>query len=240
MIRKAAFDPDLTNDYPTSDGRPMAETDFHRILMVELIETLQHRYAADPMVYVSGNLLVFYEEGNKRRHVAPDVFAVRGVPNRKRLNYRIWVEGKGPEVVIELTSKTTKAEDVKKKFALYRDRLGVTEYFLFDPFEDYLTPSMQGFRRFGSEFRLIKPVAGRLSSKVLGLHLERDGNDLRLWNPESETWLATPKELIATAERARREAETEMENERNARLHAESETERLRRENEELRRKLSG
>jgi hypothetical protein len=27
--------------YPTSDGRPMAETDDHRDLMVELIETAQ-------------------------------------------------------------------------------------------------------------------------------------------------------------------------------------------------------
>ncbi len=56
-------------DYPTSDGKPMAETDWHRDLMAALIQTLSAYYADDPRVYVSGNLLVFYEPGNRRRHV---------------------------------------------------------------------------------------------------------------------------------------------------------------------------
>ncbi len=47
------------NDYPTSDGKPVAETDWHRDLMVRLIETLKHYYAAQDRVYVSGNLLLF-------------------------------------------------------------------------------------------------------------------------------------------------------------------------------------
>ena len=130
-------------DYPTGDGKPMAETDVHRELMVELIVTLQDHFAADPDLYVSGNLLLFYEEGNRRRHVSPDVFVVRGVEKKPRENYLTWLEGKGPDLAIELTSRSTRSEDVKKKFALYRDVLHVPEYFLFDPFEDYLFPSMQ-------------------------------------------------------------------------------------------------
>jgi hypothetical protein len=69
-------------EYPTSDGRPLAETDVHRDLMVDLIGTLEDRYENDRMVYVSGNLLVFYHEGDKRKHVAPDVFVVDGVKKR--------------------------------------------------------------------------------------------------------------------------------------------------------------
>src|ERR1700676_31204 len=61
------------NDYPTSDGKPLAETDWHRDLMVLLIEMLRAFYQGQ-RVYVSGNLLVFYERGNRRRHVSPDVF----------------------------------------------------------------------------------------------------------------------------------------------------------------------
>src|SRR6476660_421776 len=110
----------------------MAGTDVHRDLMVEVIETLSARYADDPDVYVTGNLLLFYEQGNKRRHVSPDCFVVFGVPKGNRENYLMWEEGKGPDVVIEITSKTTRAEDVKKKYLLYQDVLGVTEYFLFD------------------------------------------------------------------------------------------------------------
>src|SRR5438094_6853144 len=57
--------------YPTSDGRPMAETDWHRDIMFALIKVLQSFFAADRNVYVSGNLLLYYVRGNKRRHVSP-------------------------------------------------------------------------------------------------------------------------------------------------------------------------
>jgi len=42
--------------YPTSDGRPMAETPLHMQEMIDLIETLQDHFAADPDVYVWGSL----------------------------------------------------------------------------------------------------------------------------------------------------------------------------------------
>ena len=45
---KESFEPTVSmpmrvvgNGYPTSDGKPMAETDLHRRLMTELIMTLQ-------------------------------------------------------------------------------------------------------------------------------------------------------------------------------------------------------
>src|ERR1700740_3011616 len=88
--------------YPTSDGRPMAETDWHRDLMILLIQMLKAYYAEEPLVYVSGNLLIFYVRGNKRRHLAPDVFVVKGVPGHHRPNYLIWEEGKSLDLVIEL------------------------------------------------------------------------------------------------------------------------------------------
>jgi Uma2 family endonuclease len=235
MLRKAGFDPFAMNDYPTSDGRPMAETDWHRDLMLIVIGILKHWYADDPDVYVSGNLLIFYDRGNKRRHISPDCFVVKGVPKGNRPNYLVWEEGKGPDVVIELTSKTTKAEDLRKKPDLYRERLGVREYFLFDPTEDYLHPSLQGFRRVRDEFRPVKLVNGRLPSKVLGLHLERDGRMLRLWNPETGLWLPTAEEREAAAvERAER-AEAAVERE----AAIQRENERLRQEVEALRQQMS-
>ena len=48
--------------------------------------------------------------------------------------------------MIEITSKSTKGEDKKTKFELYRDILKVSEYFMFDPTQDYLNPPLQGFR----------------------------------------------------------------------------------------------
>ena len=66
--------------YPESDGEPMAETDTHRKQMVYLIEALDDYFRDDPQVYVAGNLLLYYEEGDPRQVVAPDVFVVKGVP----------------------------------------------------------------------------------------------------------------------------------------------------------------
>jgi Uma2 family endonuclease len=208
-------------DYPTSDGRPMAETDLHRDLMVELIQTLQTRYAEVPNVYVSGNLLVFYKKGDRRRHLSPDVFVVRGVAKHRRDNYLIWEEGKGPEVVIELTSQSTRDEDIDDKYDLYASELHVPEYFLFDPYGEYLQPSLRGYRLREGEYVSIRAVAGRLPSKVLGLHLERHGTQLRLYDPKTGHRLPTPSETVAREIAARQRAEAEAE--------------RLRRELEELR-----
>jgi Uma2 family endonuclease len=219
--------------YPTSDGRPMAETDDHRDLMLEQFETLKMYKAGDPDFYVSGNLLVFYELGNRRRHVAPDVFVVRGVPKHNRDNYLIWEEGKGPEFILELTSRSTKEEDLDHKLRLYRDVLKVSEYFLFDPHNEYLDPPLQGYRLRNGKFVRIRPVNARLPSKVLGLHLEQSGSKLRLYDPKTKRYVPTPREFAEQAEAARRQADA-------AREQAEAETERLRRELGALRRRLNG
>ena len=194
-------------EYPTTDGKPMAETDLHRDLMVALIETLKAFYLDESSVYVSGNLLLYYEKGNRRKHLAPDVFLVRGVAKHRRENYLLWEEGHSPRFVIELTSSSTRREDTNKKKALYRDVLKVREYFLFDPNEDYLTPSMQGWRLVKGVYQSIRAVDGRLPSQTTGLHLERDGNELRLWNPATREWLLVP---VQEEHRLRLRAEAEL------------------------------
>jgi Uma2 family endonuclease len=209
------------NGYPTTDGKPMAETDHHRILMTDLIDTLQIRHASEPRVYVSGNLIVCYERGNRRKHVSPDVFLVRGVPKRRRINYLIWEEGRGPQVVIEITSSSTRSEDQKTKKRLYQDVLKVREYFLFDPFGDYLEPRLQGYRLRGGVYRPIRVVGRRLPSQVLGLHLEARGDTLRLWDPTTQTVLPTREERETEARQARQQAEEGREQERQARQQAE-------------------
>jgi Uma2 family endonuclease len=209
-------------EYPTSDGKPMAETTVHRDAMMDLIRTLEHFYAGDPMVYVSGNMLMFYEEGNRRKHLAPDVFVTLGIPKRLRHNYLMWEEGKGPDLVIELTSKSTRREDQQKKRDLYRDTLHVREYFLFDPLAEYLKPPLQGYRLVNGEYLPIEPVNGRLPSDVTGLHLEAAGHSLRLYSLALGRWLPTAAERLAEETTGRQAAEAEVE--------------RLRREIEALRR----
>jgi Uma2 family endonuclease len=212
----------------------MAETQLHAQDMMDLILTLQDHFADEPDVYIWGNLLLFYEQGNPRKHVSPDVFVVRGVPKLPARNhYLLWEERKGPDLVIELTSKTTRREDQTKKLALYRDVLRVPEYFQFDPTEDYLKPPMQGHRLVAGQYVAIDPVAGRLPSAVLGLHLERQGTELRLHDPATGRRLPTIAEALQGEAEARRHAEARADR-------FEAEAERLRQELETLRRKQSG
>jgi Uma2 family endonuclease len=205
------------NGYPTTDGKPMAETDQHRKLMIALIETLDVHFADDPDVYVTGNLLLFYERGNRRRHVSPDVFLSKKVRKGDRLHYLLWEEGKGPDLVIELTSSSTRHADTNRKFRLYRDVLKVREYFLFDPLGDYLKPPFQGYRLRGGEYVPIRPVQGRLPSQVTGLHLEAHERELRLYDPATGQWLPTPMERIARAEAEVQRLQQELEARRNGR-----------------------
>jgi Uma2 family endonuclease len=237
----------------------MAETEDHRDLMIDLIWTLKAYPPIARRFYISGNLLLYYERGNKRRHVSPDLFAVRGLSQHRRRYYLLWEEGKSPEAVVEPTSKSTRKEDLVTKFELYRDTLKVKEYFLFDPHQEYLRPPLQGFRLVRGEFVPIKPVNGRLPSKVLGLHLEAQRGVLRFWDPATGKLLPTPKELQERAETAQREeaaarqraeaaqraealarhrAEATQQEEAAARQRAEAELVRLRQELETLRRRL--
>jgi Uma2 family endonuclease len=216
--------------YIESDGKPTGETAQHVQNLLDLLGPPQSWFAADPQVLVAANMFVHYERGNRKRHVSPDVFVVRGVPKEpKRRNYRVWEEGWAPDLVVEVTSKSTRDKDQTTKRAIYQDVLQVSEYFLFDPFEEYLHPRLQGYRLASGQYRAIRPVKGRLSSKVLGLHLEADGDLLRLYDPSADRWLPIRPEVEADKRRAEE-----------GKRAAEAEVERLRRENEELRRRLSG
>ena len=231
--------------YPESDGQPMAESDVHRDLMIDLIAMLREYFHDDPQVYISGNLFLYYQEGNPRRVVAPDVFVVKGVPGGRRRIYKLWEEGRPPDVVFEVTSPSTRGEDLRTKHALYA-RLGVTEYFLFDPLDEYLRPPFQGYRLEQGQYRPLRPAEdGSLWSAVLGLELRPHGERLRLFDPESQRWLPLPEEETAarraaevqatTAEAraaveadARQVAEARMAAEAEARQAAEAELARLR------------
>ena len=113
-------------DYPETDGEPMAETDWQAIPLMYAVTGLRDHFRGRDDVYVSGNLLIYYEEGNVHASVAPDVFVVMGVPSHPRPIYKLWEEAKAPDFVLEITSRSTRARDATRKRSLYR-RLGVVE-----------------------------------------------------------------------------------------------------------------
>lgn len=196
--------PDVV-EYPSSDGKPMAESDLHRDQMAQAIDAVRTWFADRPDVYVTGNLLVYFEQGNPRRCRAPDLMVVVGVPKGDREVYKVWEEGRFPDFVLEITSKSTRGEDTDEKFRVYRDEWKVKEYVLFDPRQEYLKPSFQGHRLVDGEFQPIPIVRGQLRSEVLGLKFERAGVRLVIRDVE------TGRELLTAGQDAARRAREERE-----------------------------
>ena len=222
--------------YPESDGKPMGETDEHRDAMIRHIQILQDYYRGQ-RVYVSGDLLVYYEQGNPRKYVVPDAFVVKGIAPKSHRVYKTWVEGKGPEVVIETTSRKTRRKDMVDKPQLYA-RLGVKEYFLFDPDQEYLDPPLQGYHLSGTDYARIPPDnAGTLTSQELGLRLCVEQGCLQFYRLDTgERLLAPTERAAAESDRANREADARQrevearKREAEARKAAEAELARLREE----------
>jgi len=195
-------------EYPTSDGKPMAETDRHGEVMIYLREALKTRYRHRSDVYVSGNNFVFFQEGDPKKRVSPDCYVVFGVPPGLRDSYKAWEEdGRMPDVVFEITSKKTRREDVYTKRPLYERVLRVPEYFQFDPTGDYLRPRLQGFRLTPSGYAPLEMIEGRLRSERLELELVQDGEQLRLYDPETSEWLLSALELAERLEEQARRAD---------------------------------
>ena len=201
--------------YPSSDGKPMAETDWHRNLLMELLQIIDRHFRDHDDVYVSGDLLIYYKMGDNTKSVAPDVFVVRGVSKKQRGTYLTWEESHTPDFVLELAAPSTFRYDLTRKKDLYESVLKVKEYYIYDPLHQ-IQPHFIGFRLVDGVYQEIAFVNERLPSSVLNLELgERDGT-LRIYDPTIEQWLSPPEERAE-------QAEERAEQEALARQHAEDE-----------------
>ncbi|WP_008318383.1 Uma2 family endonuclease [Leptolyngbya sp. PCC 6406] len=197
--------------YPDSDGQPMTESDATRDYLLYCVEVLRLYFKGRSNVYVSGNLFVYYEEGNPKAAISPDVFVIFGVSNRKRRSYKTWQEGgKLPNFVLEVTSRSTKRQDEVEKPRLYAS-LGVQEYFQYDPTADYLNPQLRGAQLVDGTYQplpLASTAAGLpyIHSAVLGLDLQLHppypelglapaAQALRFYDPQTGTKLLSRDEL---------------------------------------------
>ena len=186
-------------EFPTSDGRPVAETPLHYKRLSDLAYCLTTFFKRRADAYVGVNMLAYDDPKEPRRHLSPDIFVSFGgvsEEEREREIYKLWEEP-SPAFVLEVTSKTTRREDERKK-ARYA-KWGVAEYFMYDPRGEYLAPALQGFElsrggyRSKRERTLSNGERG-LSSGRLGLDLWLDGSTLRLYDPVAERNLLTPEE----------------------------------------------
>jgi hypothetical protein len=228
----------------------MGETDLHIDWTIRVRDMLKFRYRGQ-QVYIAGNLLVYFQEGDPSRFVVPDAMVVKECQPGRRRVFKIWEEGRTPNAVFEITSRSTKGEDLNFKPQIYA-QIGVAEHFLYDPTAEYLRPPLQGRRLTPAGYESIVPdAAGRLLSSELGLWVHLEDGDLILTDAntgerllteaeahwaQAEAHRAEAKARRAEAEAQRAAAEAERaaaEAERAARVAAEAEVRELR---EKLRR----
>ncbi len=159
-------------EYPESDGRPIGETDWHIEWTLRLRELLKYRYQGQN-VYVASDLLVYYHEGVPQDYIVPDGFVVLDCSPHRRRTFQTWKEQCVPNVVFEFTSKSTCRSDEIFKRRVYAE-IGVPEYFLYDPQDEYLNPCLQGYRLAGegTYVRINSNADGRLECQQLGITLE--------------------------------------------------------------------
>jgi Uma2 family endonuclease len=196
--------------YPDSDGAPIAESDPARDYLIYGVEALSIYFQNRPDVYVSGNLYIYYKKGVPSAVIAPDVFVVFGVEKKKRLSYKVWEENnRVPSFVLEITSLTTQENDQQEKPLKYA-KMGVEEYFQYDPTGDYLEGQLKGSRLVEEAYQpLPKKVLAEgvvsIKSQVLGLDLRLREGELRFYEPKSGQKLLSYQEM----EQARQQAELE-------------------------------
>ncbi len=217
---------DLSVEYPSSDGEPMAESKLQYVPLTDTVAALENHFIDRPDVFIAGDMLVYYRKNDNATRVAPDVFAVFGATgNHPRDSWIVWREGKAPDFVMEIASQSTWRRDVTEKRDIYAS-MGVTEYWRFDPTGEWFTPELAGERLTDGEYRPIlldgfdsahperQPKGGILRghSAVLGLDICVLADlELHLYDPISRQWLLTPKESEAARleeARARQAAET--------------------------------
>ncbi|MDE0468333.1 MAG: Uma2 family endonuclease [Candidatus Poribacteria bacterium] len=211
--------------YPETDGQPMAASDDHRRVLMRILRVLEAFFKDIPEVYVSGDLLMYYVQGDPRKAVAPDVLVSFGIGQKARRTYLVWQEGKPPDFVMEMASESTYQKDLGEKMEIYAD-LGITDYFLCDIEGLYLPTPLMGFTLVDGRYQPIPQATdGGVHSAVLGLELHLQPDTLQFYDPTTGGWLQTPEQA---AEARTEQAEARAEAAEAEAAHLRAELDRLR------------
>ena len=189
--------------YPDSDGQPMADNTKQFRWIVVIKENLELLFAANPDVFVAGDLLWYPVEGDNKTRQAPDAMVVFGRPKGDRGSYKQWEEDNiPPQVVFEILSPGNRLKGMAQKLKFY-ERYGVEEYYIYDPDGVELI----GWLRSGGELEVIEEMNNWVSPR-LGVRFQLTSDNLEIFSPTGERFL-TFVELAQLREQERQRAEQE-------------------------------
>jgi Uma2 family endonuclease len=190
--------------YPSSDGEPLAETQQH-VSAILFTFGLLRQYLQNQQAVVFADQFLYYVEGNPKARVAPDVMVVFDITKKLYGNYKIWEGKQNPAIIIEVTSAGTKDTDFNFKKTLY-EQLGVTEYWLFDPYGEWITEQLRGYRL--NAAGMYEPITG-YCSQVLELRLEADEYLINFYRLDNGAKLRNLDELDIAIQKAEQRADQE-------------------------------
>ena len=219
--------------YPDSDGQPMADNTKQFRWIVTIKENLDLLFAADPNVFVAGDLLWYPVEGNNTIRNAPDAMVVFGRPKGDRGSYQQWKENNiPPQVVFEILSPGNRMGEMERKRQFY-ERYGVEEYYIYDP--DRL--DFSGWMRSGDRLIQISQGEGSANEAIddwvspqLGIRFViNQGEELIIYRPDGEKFIGFGEldKLRRSQQRRADNAELRADNAERESIAARQETERL-------------
>jgi Uma2 family endonuclease len=204
-LKKNHHDDDFL--YPSSDGKPLAESTEQYRWIVYLKENLEILFAAYSSVFIAADLLWYPTQVKKppAPREAPDVMIIFGRPKGKRRSYRQWEEDNiAPQVVFEILSASNKTRegeyDMSTKFSFYENH-GVEEYYIYDPDEFTLEGWLRDSGKLVPIYNLTDWISPRLGIRMLW----QPKQELQVYYPNGDPFLNSI-DLKAQADRAQASA----------------------------------
>ena len=199
------------DSHPTEEDL-MGETAVHAALVRYVMDVLSWLFHDQSCALYEN--LNFYQTPNPHEYpVAPDIAVIKGVEYIDDIpSWRVGKTGPAPHVVFEVASEETWKKDLADKRVIYA-RMGVQEYFAYDPHPHPVYRGVMGRRLLG--WQLVDGIMqelppgpdGRLWSGHLDSFLLPDGKLLRLTDQQGSLRLTE-----AQAEARARRAETQRAN----------------------------
>src|SRR5713226_3937965 len=176
------------DSHPTQEDL-MGERSFHADLVNYLMDVLRWYYHGQ-LCALYENLNIYQTANPLEYPMALDIAVFKGVSRRPIKSWRVGKSGPAPQVVFEIASEETWKKDLEEKPLRYA-RMGVQEYFAYDPHEPPL-PLSRHRRLFG--WRL---DSGRQAMKEMSIGLNGS-----LWSHHLESWLVPDGGTLRLYDRA--------------------------------------
>ncbi len=212
-------------DFNPDDPEPLPDGMYQYPVFAEIFGILDAHLntLGDPRtIFRSSNTFICYDPNNLNVRVAPDFYLAFDVDARAIMDRKLylpWEAGKPPDLVLEVGSESTGAQDTSPKREIYA-RIGIGEYWRFDPTGgEYYGEPLVGEELVKGEYRRLELTTHRDGvlkgySRILGLWLCWQDEMLTFYDERSGEYLRSYREIQAALQ-AEREA---LEAERSVRL----------------------